>query len=92
VDRLNALCINLTQNFNIRTILLTSASAQNAQAFVKKHRLISEVFYADGVPLKEMIRSNPGIILIKNGTIINKWHYHTVPSYDDLVKQYIQKR
>jgi uncharacterized membrane protein YphA (DoxX/SURF4 family) len=92
VDNLNALCINLTQNYNIRTILLTSASAQDAQAFVKAHHLISEVFFADGVPLKEMVRANPGILLIKNGTIINKWHYHTVPSYDELVKQYIQKR
>lgn len=92
INRLNALAVNLTANFNIRTILLTSASPAEATAFATKYHLISEIFYADGVPLKEMIRSNPGIMLIKNGTIVNKWHYHTVPDYDHLVKAYLQKQ
>ncbi len=91
IDKLNALCINLTQNYNIRTILITSNSATDAQAFAKQHHLISEIFYADGVPIKEMVRSNPGVMLIKNGTIINKWHYHTLPTYDELVSQYLKK-
>jgi uncharacterized membrane protein YphA (DoxX/SURF4 family) len=91
IDKLNALCINLTQNYNIRTILITSNSAPDAQAFAKQHHLVSELFYADGVPLKSMVRANPGIMLIKNGTIINKWHYHTVPTYDELVNQYLKK-
>ncbi|MFD2872955.1 BT_3928 family protein [Mucilaginibacter ximonensis] len=92
INRLNALATNLTTNFNTRTILLTSASPAEAAAFVAKYHLISEVFYADGVPLKEMVRSNPGIMLIKNGTIVNKWHYHTVPDYDHMVKDYFQQK
>jgi len=44
------------------------------------------------MPLKEMVRSNPGVLLLKNGIIINKWHYHSLPKYDDLVKQYLQKQ
>lgn len=92
INRLNALAVNLTQNFNAHTILLTSASHVNAEAFSKKHHLVSEIFYADGVPLKTMVRANPGIILLKNGTIVNKWHYHTIPKYDDLVKEYFQQQ
>jgi len=92
INRLNALAANLTSNFNMRTILLTSASPEEATAFATKYHLVSEIFYADGVPLKEMIRSNPGIMLIKNGTIVNKWHYHTVPDYEHLVKEYLQKQ
>jgi len=92
IIRLNALCINLIQNYNIRTMLLTSSPAPDAQAFAKKYHLVSEIFYVDEVPLKSMVRANPGIMLIKNGTIVNKWHYHAVPSYDDLVKQYLQKQ
>jgi uncharacterized membrane protein YphA (DoxX/SURF4 family) len=91
INRLNALAINLSQNFNIRTVLLTSNSAQDATAFAKQHHLLSEIFYADEVPLKSMVRSNPGILLLKNGTVINKWHYHSMPKYDELVKQYFQK-
>lgn len=92
INRLNALAINATENYNIRTILLTSNSAQSAQAFAKAHKLICEIFYADGVPLKTMIRSNPGVILLKGGVIVNKWHYHSAPKYDDLVKNYFQKQ
>jgi uncharacterized membrane protein YphA (DoxX/SURF4 family) len=92
INRLNALATNLTQNFNTRTILLTAASPAEATAFAKQHRLVSEVFYADGVPLKSMVRSNPGILLLKNGTIINKWHFHTVPDYEHLVKEYFGKQ
>ncbi len=91
MDRLNAIAINLSTNFNTRTVLLTSNSAQSAEAFSKAHHLAMEIFYADEVPLKTMIRANPGIFLLKNGTIINKWHYHSMPNYDELVKQYFQK-
>ncbi len=92
LSNLNALCINLIQNYNIRTILLTSNSAADAEAFAKAHHLVSEIYYVDGVPLKSMVRANPGVILLKNGTIVNKWHYHTVPTYDELVKQYLQNQ
>jgi hypothetical protein len=90
--RLNALAINLVQNYNIRTVLLTSNSAQSAQAFGRQHHLVSDIFYADEVPLKTMVRSNPGILLIKNGTVINKWHYHSIPKYDELVKRYFRQQ
>lgn len=92
INRLNALTTNLTQNFNTRTILLTAASPSDAQAFAKKYQLVSEIFYADAVPLKSMVRANPGVMLLKNGTIINKWHYHSVPDYDELVKDYFGKQ
>ncbi len=91
IGNLNALAINLHDNFNTRTVLLTSNSAQDAEAFAKKNHLVVEIFYVDAVPLKEMVRANPGLLLLKNGTIINKWHYHSIPKYDDMVKQYFQK-
>lgn len=92
VNRINALAINLTQNYNTRTIFLTSNAPEQAQHFAKDHKLVSELFYADGVPLKTMVRSNPGIILLKNGTVVNKWHFHNMPKYDDLVKNYLSKQ
>lgn len=39
---------------------------------------------ADETTLKTMIRSNPGLILMKDGTIIGKWSHNTLPQTDDL--------
>ncbi|WP_374949060.1 BT_3928 family protein [Mucilaginibacter sp.] len=92
LGRINALSANLIQNFNTRVIVLTSNAPANAEVFAKSQKLVAELFYADGVPLKTMVRANPGIMLIKNGTVINKWHYHNMPKYEDLVKNYLGKQ
>jgi uncharacterized membrane protein YphA (DoxX/SURF4 family) len=88
IGNLNALAINAAENYNIRTVLLTSNSALDAELFSKKNKLVMEVFYADGIPLKSMVRANPGVLLLKNGTVINKWHFRNMPSYDELVDRY----
>lgn len=91
--KLNTLALNLAENFNARTVLLTSNSAQDVMKFTAANKLVYlEPFFADAVPLKSMVRSNPGVLLLKNGTVINKWHYHTLPTYDELVKQYFQQQ
>ena len=91
IAKMNALALNAAEQFNIRTVLLTSNSAQDAEKFSKRMKLFMEVFYADAVPLKSMVRANPGILLLKNGTIVNKWHYHGVPSFDELTAKYFGK-
>jgi len=91
IGDLNALAMNATQQFNIRTVLLTSNSAVDAEKFIKKNNLFSEVFYADAVPLKSMVRANPGIMLLKNGVVINKWHFHNVPNFEQLSSKYFSK-
>lgn len=39
---------------------------------------------ADDVLLKTIIRSNPGLLLMRGGTILMKWHYNDVPSEEEL--------
>lgn len=89
--KLNALALNATEQFNIRTVLLTSNSAQDADALSKKMKLFTEIFYGDAVPLKSMVRANPGVLLLKNGVVINKWHYNRMPSFNELADRYFSK-
>lgn len=91
IAKLNALAWNAAEQFNIRTVLLTSNSASDADLFSKRMKLFAEVFYADAVPLKSMVRSNPGLMLLKNGVVVNKWHHHTVPTFEVLAEQYFSK-
>jgi uncharacterized membrane protein YphA (DoxX/SURF4 family) len=91
IANLNGIALKAAEQYNIRTVLLTSNSAEDAQAFTEKNKLLIEVFYADAVPLKSMVRANPGILLLKNGIVVNKWHYHTMPSFEKLTKDYFDK-
>ncbi|MFC2107449.1 DoxX family protein, partial [Bacteroidota bacterium] len=50
-----------------------------------------EVYYADDIALKTMIRANPGLMLMKDGYVIQKWHYNDIPDYNDIKKKYITK-
>jgi uncharacterized membrane protein YphA (DoxX/SURF4 family) len=91
IAELNSIALKAAEQYNIRTVLLTSNSAEDAQAFTDKNKLLIEVFYADAVPLKSMVRANPGVLLLKNGVVVNKWHYHTMPSFEKLSKDYFNK-
>ena len=47
---------------------------------------------ADDVLLKTMIRSNPGLMLLRKGSILMKWHYNDTPSEEELpnlVEEYL---
>lgn len=41
-------------------------------------------YYSDSDIGKIIIRSDPGILLFKNGVIIKKWHYNNIPTIDEV--------
>lgn len=47
-------------------------------------------FTADDIMIKTIMRSNPGVILMKNGTIVQKWHYKQLPSYEEIKTKYMK--
>lgn len=89
--KINALVMNAAEAYNIRSVLLTASSTQEAEQISDELNLLAEIFYADAVPLKSMVRANPGILLMQNGTVIDKWHYNTLPGFDTLDKLYFSK-
>ncbi len=76
VDYLNTKGVNV--------VLLTASENSNIKAFLKRYRLNVDTYFADDIQLKAMIRSNPGLILLKNGVVLKKWHYNDFPGVKQL--------
>lgn len=45
---------------------------------------------ADDILLKTIVRSNPGVVLWKDGKILDKWHIKKLPSFDKVAEQYLK--
>ncbi|WP_321308819.1 BT_3928 family protein [Marinifilum fragile] len=65
-------------------IALTASGTQECAEFKTSHELPIEFYNTDEIQLKTIVRSNPGLILIKNGTILDKWHYNDFPAVEEL--------
>ena len=91
LDRINSTIRDLSSDYNLRAVLLTASSSDTAQKLNTEMDLVLETFYADAVPLKSMVRSNPGVLLLQNGVVIKKWSKLTFPSKEELEKTYLQK-
>ena len=77
---------NLTNELEgkVDCFVLTSSSAESMEAFRHEHQLAVPYYYSDATVLKTIIRSNPGIALWKNGTVLGNWHHNNTPLSADV--------
>ncbi len=61
---------------------ITSTTTAEIEKLKEKWQLNYDFFTADEIMLKTVIRSNPGFVLIKNGTIIGKWAKRDFPELE----------
>ena len=72
-------------------ICLTSSLPDESDKFAQDHQVPYEFFNCDEITLKTIIRSNPGLMILKNGTIVAKYHYNDIPSPEEF-QQNINKQ
>ena len=72
------------QEKGIRFYGLTSSSERDIETYKKRYHVPYEFCTADEIQLKTMIRSNPGVITLREGTILDKWAGKDVPDVKEL--------
>lgn len=68
---------------NIPTAVLVSSGNNEIKSFAAKNKLQLDFYTSDDIALKTIVRSNPGLLLMKDGVILKKWHYNDIPDYED---------
>jgi uncharacterized membrane protein YphA (DoxX/SURF4 family) len=69
-------------------VCLTGSSREVIDRFRREHGTAFEYLTADDIVLKTMIRSNPGLILMKNGKVLDKWGFRDIPYYSEVMKKF----
>jgi hypothetical protein len=83
--------VNLYENLNnegYQFALLTASLEEGIEEFMAHYDTDIPAYQADDIELKTMVRANPGLILMKDGVVINKWHYNDFPDAEQIVKKY----
>ncbi len=65
---------------------LTASNTEDISAFVKENKLSFDFYNTDPITLKTVVRSNPGLLLLKNGVVLNKWAGRNIPSTEKLTR------
>lgn len=66
---------------------LTSTSPDSFEAFKNETGAQFDFFNTDEITLKTIVRSNPGLIILKKGTILKKYHFNDIPKPEELDSQ-----
>jgi len=74
IKKLNCLYNKLKDRKDVRILALTSTYYNDIKIFKENNNIEYKFANCDPIPLKTAIRANPGVIVLKNGTVIDKWN------------------
>lgn len=84
INEINALVDEIGND--VQSWVLTSNDEATYENFRHEYQIALPYFYADGTVIKAMIRANPGLILMKNGIVLGKWHNNDIPTKDEIIE------
>lgn len=73
-------------------IVLTSSSQKEIAEFKKKLNFEMEFYNSDDTSLEAVIRSNPGLVILKNAYVLKKWHFNDFPEYEYVEEKFLKTK
>ncbi|MCB9223220.1 MAG: DoxX family membrane protein [Crocinitomicaceae bacterium] len=70
--------------------VLSPATNEQIELFKSKFDFDVTFLGFDGTEVKIIVRSNPGLVLLQNGTVIDKWPSRSIPDFDSIFEDYIK--
>ncbi len=71
-------------NAGWKVMALTNADAQANDAYRTKYAAPYPFYTCDQTELKIIVRSNPGVVLMKQGEVLGKWPWRSLPTWEEL--------
>jgi len=73
-------------------VVLSPATQEEIAKFKADNGFDPMFLTIDGIEVKIMIRSNPGLLLLKKATVVNMWPWRSVPDFDDIFEEHLQTK
>lgn len=83
VSQINHLVDELKND--VESWVITANDEATYESFRHEYQIALPYYYADGTVIKAMIRANPGLILMKDGIVLGKWHNNDIPSKGEVI-------
>lgn len=82
IPQINALADEIKNEAEVW--IVTANAEATYENFRHEYQIALPYYYADGTVIKAMIRANPGLILLKDGVVLGKWHNNDIPSHETI--------
>ncbi len=75
----------------IEFIGVTSTAPEETDKYRHEFQSMFSYYFCDATTLKTIVRSNPGLLLMKKGTVVDMWHYNDWPQFEEVNAMYLKK-
>ncbi len=66
--------------------VMVTSSSDYIDEYSMEYNPKYDIYLGDDVELEAMVRSNPGLVLLKNGVVIDKWNYRNFPDFNKIIE------